>query len=362
MTYTRRLTGALAAALLLIGSAQAEPVNCQKQIVKNLLKFKKTYLKKVGKCVDNQNLGKIPGPCPDAATQLKIQTTSDKIRIKIAAACPVPDLTTLGFPSNCAFETASTGIESQCVALPVTNATEFATCLLCWKGAELSEFIATLYASHATELCGGSLDQSSPVCSQLDCATPLPLQHDLGDTGENDCQKAIGKFGIKHLVSIEKVLEKCGLAGSDRTTCLADPVVQAGIVKSQTKLDTGIRDKCGNNRDPIPDPPFCCKTGIPQACMAATSRMDCTDNLGGTVVENKTCVSGSCNSGMGGNQKITWWSTCPRNNTCDGTLDTLDELITCVDDTAEEISAQLLCIQFASGWSCPASPSGAFVD
>src|SRR5258706_9633846 len=99
MRYARRLTGAIAAALLLVGSAQAEPVNCQKQIVKNLLKFKKTYLKKVGKCVDNQNLGKIPGPCPDALTQLKIQTTADKVRTTIAFACPAPDLTTLGFPS-----------------------------------------------------------------------------------------------------------------------------------------------------------------------------------------------------------------------------------------------------------------------
>src|SRR5436309_15820469 len=91
-------------ALAAAGSAGAEPVSCQKQIVKNLLKFKKTYLKKVGKCVDNENLGKIPGPCPDAATQLKVQTLETKIRDKIAASCPAPDLATLGFPTSCAFE------------------------------------------------------------------------------------------------------------------------------------------------------------------------------------------------------------------------------------------------------------------
>jgi hypothetical protein len=282
----RRFIGSLVTAILLLGSAHAEPVNCQKQIVKNLLKFKKTYLKKVGKCVDNQNLGKLSGPCPDTATQLKLDTLAGKIRTKIELSCPDPDLATLGFPSSCAFETTATGIESTCKALPVTTPGEFADCLLCWKGAELASFLGVLYASHAVEICDGALDETSPTCSELDCATPLPSQHDLGDTGENDCQKAIGKAGIKHLVSIEKVLEKCGLLGSDRATCLADLAVQEGITKSQVKLETGIKNKCGN-RDPIPDPPFCCRTGMGNACSVATSRADCEDNLGGNVQEGK---------------------------------------------------------------------------
>jgi hypothetical protein len=360
----RVVIAVLVALPMLASSASAEPVNCQKQIVKNLLKFKKTYLKKVGKCVDNQNLGKISGPCPDTATQLKLDTLAGKIRTKIEISCPDPDLATLGFPSSCAFETTATGIESTCAALPVTTPGEFADCLLCWKGAELASFLGVLYASHALEICDGALNETSPTCSELDCATPLPSQHDLGDTGENDCQKAIGKAGIKHLVSIEKVLEKCGLLGSDRTTCLADLKVQEGITKSQDKLETGIKNKCGN-RDPIPDPPFCCRTGMGNACSVATDRTNCEVDLGGTVQEGKTCNAGSCDPVGGGNQVITWWSTCPRNDTCDGTLDTLDELITCVDDTAEEIAAELLCIQFASGWGpCPvdASPSSAFLD
>lgn len=365
MAYVRHLIGAIVAVSLVVGSAGAEPLNCQKQIVKNLLKFKKTYLKKVGKCVDNQNLGKISGPCPDAATQLKITTLAGKIRTKIELSCPDPDRATLGFPTSCAFETTATGIESQCGALPATTPGEFADCLMCWKGAELASYLGVLYASHALELCGGALDETSPTCSELDCATPLPSQHDLGDTSENDCQKAIGKAGIKHLVSIEKVYEKCGLLGHDRATCLADLTVQAGIAKSEVKLETVVKNKCGNNRDPIPDPPFCCRTGTGNACSAATSRDDCEMNLAGTVQEGKTCTAGSCAPVGGGNQRITWWSTCPRNDTCDGTLDTLDELISCVDATAEEVAAELLCIQFASGWGpCPpdASPSGAFLD
>ena len=361
---TRIALALLVALPLAAATVQADPVNCQKQIVKNLLKFKKTYLKKVGKCVDNENLGKIPGPCPDAATQLKLDTLKVKINLKIAAACPAPDLTTLGFPTTCAYETTGTGIESTCAALPVTTPGEFADCLMCWKGAELASYLATLYASHASDLCGGALDETSPTCRELDCRTPLPVQQDLGDTGENDCQKAVGKAGIKHLVSIEKVYEKCGLLGHDRAFCDADLLVQAGIDKSKVKLEAGIQSKCGN-RDPIPDPPFCCRTGMGNACSAAVDRNDCEMNLSGTVQEGKTCSAGSCAPVGGGNQKITWWSSCPNHDTCDGTLDTLSELIDCVDESAEESAERLLCIQFATGWGpCPgdASPSGAFLD
>ena len=219
---------ALALALAAPVAAQtADPAQCQKQVAKQLAKFKKTYLKAAEKCLDQENEGKITGSfpvCPDATASFKIMKVKLKVPEQVAKKCDMAALTGLGFRTDCQYEAASAGIEGQCFGLPVTTPGEFASCLMCWKGAELAEFVATLYASHATELCGGSLDQSSPVCSQFDCATPLPLQHDLGDTGENDCQKAIGKYGIKHLVSIEKVLEKCGLAGNDRTTCLADPV------------------------------------------------------------------------------------------------------------------------------------------
>ena len=66
----------------------------------------------------------------------------------------------------------------------------------CWKRAEASELIALLYASHATEICGGSLGEGSPVCSDLDCTTPLPEQH--GDNSENDCQCMVSKAGVRY--------------------------------------------------------------------------------------------------------------------------------------------------------------------
>ena len=82
-------------------------------------------------------------------------------------------------------------------------------------------------------------------------------------------------------------------------------------------------------------------------------------------MENKTCVAGSCQSQMG-NQDITWWGVCPETGTA---LSSRDDLIHCVDDTADAIVDELLCLQFrgngGADWPCPApdgSASGAFLE
>ncbi len=361
---TTRIVALAALALMVAGPAGAEPANCQKQVVKQLMKLKKISVKATAKCLDSQNLNKISGPCPDAATQLKVQKVRTKVVTTIATACPDPDRATLGFPATCAFEGTPTGVEATCAALPVGTPAEFATCLACWKEAELAEFMATLYASHAIEVCGGSLDETSPRCSELDCATPLPDQRDLGDSGENDCQRSIGKAGIKHLLFVEKTLEACGLKGNTRATCLADLSLQTKIASAEVKLESAIQNKCGN-RVPAAALPFCCKAGMGNACMAAATREQC-DLDGGQVQEGKVCGMGNTCDPVGGpNQKITWWETCPISDTCPGTpLTSLDDLIDCVDSTVDEITDELLCLQFPAGWPCPsdASPSGAFVD
>jgi hypothetical protein len=223
--------------------------------------------------------------------------------------------------------------------------------------------MATLYASQAVEVCGGSLDETSPVCSDLNCTTPLPDQRDLGDTGENDCQKSIGKAGVKHLLTVEKVLEKCGLAGGTRASCLADLKVQTSSDKSEQKLREGIHNKCGH-RDPVPSVPFCCRTGMGNMCTVVATREDC-EMIDGEVWNNQECgLDGTCDP-IPGQQQLTWWSSCPASDACPGTsVTTLDNLIDCVDTTADAIIQELLCLQFPSGWPCPppdGSPSGAFV-
>jgi hypothetical protein len=356
----------VAAATLLVlaivpGRAQADPATCQSAISVQLQKFKRLSLKAHVKCLRFENLGKLLGCttdcCPDATAQLKIATAKSNATTAIAAACSLADAASLGFPGNCSFEATATGVEAGCAALPVMTPGEFAQCLECWKGAELAEFVALLFASHANEFCNG-LDETSPVCSDLDCTTPLPDQRNLGNTGENDCQTGIAKAGVKYLLKREKVLEKCALAGGTRTTCLADPTVQLFLVRATAAKDAFIKRKCGN-RVPTASPPFCCRTGTGNACTVVATRTDCTNIPGATVQEGKTCngITLNCDPVSGPNKPITWWETCPESDTCTGTLATIDDLTTCVDTSADTIVNELLCLQFPrnthADWPCP---------
>jgi len=213
-----RIVAALVA-IALAAPAHADPVKCQKTLLSGLRKYKKTYLKAFEKCLDAENLAKIPWPCPDVTAQAKIGTAVTKINAKIDAACAPSDLSTLGYGTNCALATAETAAETTCSGKPAGTGAELAACLECWKAAELAEFVAIAYASHAVEVCG-ALDSTSTVCSEVDCPTPQPDQRDLGNTGENDCQRAIGKAGVKYLLAREKALEACGLLGQTRAQCL----------------------------------------------------------------------------------------------------------------------------------------------
>jgi hypothetical protein len=351
-----RLLFAIALALTVVAPAYADQASCQKTLVTGLKKYKKTYLKTYLKCLDAENVAKITDL--SVCVLSKITTTRDKVNLKIAAACAAPgDID--NYAANCDFEPGAQGKEAQCASLSVSNATELAQCLECWKAAELSEFLATLYASHAVELCG-TLDETSPNCSDLDCTTPLPDQHDLGDTGENDCQRAIGKVGIKYLLTREKVLEKCGLAGGNSTTCFdnMDPngvKVLAALAKAEGKKIAGIKKKCGN-RDPIASPQFCCRTGTGNNCTAAATRDDCTMVVGGDVMEGKFCdVDSTCKPA----HAITWWENCPESDTCPGTaLASIDDVIDCIDTSADAIVDELLCLQLPTKWPCPAGDPG----
>jgi hypothetical protein len=361
-----------AAVLLIFGLApnlaQADPASCQRTYVKQLLRLKKKFVQLHNRCLDRVNVGTLSGTCPDLATAAKILDVEAGVREKIAAECTLADASAIGFPASCNLGAASDGAQQDCATLPVTTPSEFADCLICWKEAELKRYVATLYASHAVDLCGGDLGSSSSVCSALGCTSPLPDQRDLGDTGESDCQKSIGKGGFKYLLLVEKILEKCALTGVDRSTCLANPDVLLKIAGAQQSRDNLIMRKCGG-RDPAPSPPFCCRTGMGNSCSIASTPDECVDVFGGEVQEGKTCDMGSC-SPLPGNKKVTWWGFCPESATCPGTaLSTLDDLKSCVGTTAEAVADELLCIQFpgngGADWPCPpapGSPSGAFLE
>src|SRR5262245_15305616 len=221
---------ALCAAALLIAAApssvRADAASCQKAIAKGLEKYKKTYLKAQVKCLKKQNDGTIPGPCPDGTATAKINDKRSDAIAKIVAECTSADLAALNYRTDCAYEMGAAGKEGDCEALTVGMPIPpnlLAECLACWKEAEFAEYIAILYASHVTELCGVPTGTSAS-CSDLECANPLPDQRDLTG-GEGDCQHGIGKAGTKYLLKREKTLEKCALAGGTQASCLADPDV-----------------------------------------------------------------------------------------------------------------------------------------
>ena len=346
--------------IALVGATYVPPacavdpnVVCHKTVVRQLERYKRAYLKKLERCLDLENEGKV-SDCPDAVTATKLAATNSKVAAAIAKKCTLASLDdALGFRNDCHYGADDAGVGGQCFDLPVTTPQEFAECLKCWKRAELARYIATVYASHAQEICGPALDDTSLVCRALGCTTPLPDQRDL-DGAERDCQRAIGKAAVDYLLKRERTLETCLLKRGTLAACLADPKIQLRLASAEVRKETVI-DRACNNRDPIASPPFCCRTGTGNSCSAASSRTECTDVLGGTLQEGKQCgVGGTCENPPGNAKAITWWEHCPTNASCPGpTLSDDDDVADCIDTVADGLVGGLLCLQFPGAGACP---------
>jgi hypothetical protein len=349
--------GLAVAVALTIGSQPASAVTdpnvlCHKTVVKQLEKYKKTQLKLYRNCLDKQNKGDIAS-CLDAVSSAKLDGTAAKVAAAIAKKCTNATLAALGYRGDCQYGPATPGVGGTCAALAVTNPTEFTTCMECWKGAEFSRFVATLYASHASEVCGGALDETSAVCSDVGCTTPTPDQRDLGDNAENDCQRVLAKAGLNYLLKVEKALDRCMLTGASYAACQDDDKVELTIAKADTQLNTLVQNFCANYQ-PVASPQFCCRTGPAQACMVPVDREDCVMNLGGTVQEGKTCDMGSCANSPGPNKELTWWETCPIDASCPGSgLSDIHDVVECVTDVADGLVGNVLCLQFPNGAAFP---------
>ena len=349
---------AAAALVALLGSASptraADPVAlCHKTVVKQLEKYKKDYIKNHIKCLDKENTGDIAGPCPDALANAKIGLTKIKVKANIAKKCTLDLLTNdIGYRSDCAYGPVTSGIGGTCAVKSVASVNDFTDCMQCWKEAEFARFAATLYASHAQEICGANLDDTSPVCASLGCASPVPDQRDLGSGGEYDCQRFVAKAGFNYLRKREQTLEKCLLAGGTLGSCLDDPIIQLKLAKAETQKETLISKKC-SNYDPTAAVPFCCKT-TGNDCVVVADRAAC-GTAGGTVQEGKTCDPGTLKcTNPAGAKPLTWWDSCPTNDPCPGpTMNDDSDLSDCVDRVADSVVGNLLCLQFPNQGACP---------
>jgi hypothetical protein len=357
------VAAACAATLLLAGGAHADVRACRMALVKASAALTKQTLKRMTKCLLKEDAGRIPGPCPDAVTAAKLAKVTAKVEGKITRACASEDLPQLGFGGLCNFDLdEGSAAEDACRLLPTTTPAELATCLTCWQRADLFELEALFFASHAVDVCGGTLGTGSEVCSEGGCAAslgPTPDQRDLSGT-ELDCQRGIAKAGFKDLAKRQKLLAKCALGGRTRQTCLADPGIQLKLAKAAAKTTAKIVGACGNLQ-PVPNAPFCCRTGG-NSCMAAGDRDACVAG-GGQVQEGKICGADAKCDNVPGNKAFPWWDECPLRS-CGGTsVTSIEDLAACVQGKAEETVDGTLCSRFpGSGWPCPSSPSGAFLD
>ncbi len=124
------------------------------------------------------------------------------------------------------------------------------------------------------------------------------------------------------------------------------------LAKAETQKQALIQNKCGGNRVPSLGSSFCCRFGMGNSCIAAADRADC-ENMSGDVQEGKLCdVDLKCAPAP---KTVTWWGSCPSDSgPCPGpTLATMDDVVDCLDSTADQIVDELLCMQFPNGNACP---------
>jgi len=260
---------------------------------------------------------------------------------------------TIGYRTDCAYGPSTPGIGGTCAAKTVSSVDEFTDCMQCWKEAEFARFAATLYASHAQEICGANLDDTSAVCARLGCASPVPDQRDLGSGsgGEYDCQRFVAKAGFNYLRKREQTLEKCMLKGGTLGSCLEDPVIQLKLAKAEIQKETLISKQC-NNYDPTAAAPFCCRTGG-NDCVIVADRATCSMGRG-DVQEGKTCDPETLKCTNPASKPLTWWDSCPINDPCPGpTMNDDSDLSDCVDSVADDVVGKLLCLQFPNREACP---------
>jgi hypothetical protein len=355
-THALALAAASVGTLLIAAAAAATPTACQKALTKGAAALTRKTLARMARCVDKDNAGRLPGPCPDPITAAKLAIARQRIEHRVEAACGPSDPPALGFAALCSLGAPEgSAAQAACSALPVTSA-GLGPCVDCWQRAGLHEFLALLYASHAVELCGGTVGLGSSVCSQGGCASmldPIPDQRDLGRTGEADCQEGIAKAGIRYLRKRGTLLATCALAGGSRDSCLTIPKLQLKLARADAKKAATIAGACGNRR-PVANASFCCRT-TGNECIAAADRAACIGS-GGDPQEDKSCGSdGRCRPASAG-QTITWWDQCPRRSCDTYRISTIGDVAACVRDKADEAVDGVLCTRFPTRWSCPSAP------
>ena len=266
---------ALVSSLALAAPARAEPVACQRAVLKASLKLVEARSKLLGKCEDRRLRGALP-PATDCGTEPatadKVARAESKLATTLARACGGPDRTcgtpddeppaTSGWPATCP------GFAGADCWDAVGDCDDVTTCLLCVDRAATERTIATGYP-----------------------AAPDP------DPTVLACQRVLGEQTRKLAAARANALRKCWdlrLKGRHTNPCPdpGDGKAAARIAKAESKARAkickacgGADRACGGGDDLAPS-----AIGLNPFCAGAAPCIQPLDDFD-AVVECATCVT-----------------------------------------------------------------------
>ena len=227
ITTLRRVAPCLAVLLALgVTAAHAEPIKCQREIVKRSAKFSQQKTKLLQKCEDLVLKGKIAGPCPDIKAATKIAQAESKLRAAVAKRCGGSDrtcgtgdddtLASIGWDLGACPDFEQSGCDTS-----IGDCDDVAECLACVDNTAVDQAIDLYY----------------------DAFTPAP------STTVLRCQRSLGKEGARALGKKGKALRKCEddiLKGKIAGPC-PDARAAAQIARADVKLVDRVCKSCGGD-------------------------------------------------------------------------------------------------------------------
>jgi hypothetical protein len=219
----------LTAFVVFAATAHADPVKCQRSILKESGKFAQGKIKALSKCNESV-LKNGSGTCPDGKASEAIAKLTEKLYAGVEKSCGGPDkdcalsgdndsLASIGWPGVCP------DFEGLGCTDPIGNCNDISTCLYCVNEAAVDQAINLYY---------GALNPSPP------------------GSALNKCQIAIGKATSAFFAAKSKAIGKCWdakLNGKDVVSCVptaaGDGKYLDAIHKAEDKKSASICKACG---------------------------------------------------------------------------------------------------------------------
>jgi hypothetical protein len=218
-----------AASLALVASAHADPLKCQRSILKDSGKFAQARIKALQKCEDGRLKGKVLTTCAlDQKTQASLQKAEDKMRAAIGKNCGGADKACGGGDDETLASISWPGVCPDFEGMGCTNTISdcggIADCLECINAKAIDQAVSLYYGSLVPNQSGDILK----------------------------CQQAIGKATAAFFASKTKALDKCWDARYNQkhgNACPApgDGKAVAAIQKAEDKKVASICKACGGD-------------------------------------------------------------------------------------------------------------------